>query len=47
MYLDVNNLHGWAISQKLLVNGFECVEQLSEFDKGFIKNYNEIIIILL
>ena len=22
-YLDANNLYGWAISQKLLVNGFK------------------------
>ena len=22
-YLDTNNLHGWAMSQILLVNGFE------------------------
>ena len=23
MYLDANNLHGWAMFQKLLVSGFE------------------------
>ena len=23
MYLDANNLHGWAMSQKLPVNGFK------------------------
>ena len=23
MYLDANNLNGWAISQKLLVDGFK------------------------
>ena len=26
-FLDANNLHGWAISQKLPVNGFKCVEK--------------------
>ena len=24
-YLDANNLYGWAMSQKLLVNGFKWV----------------------
>ena len=29
MYLDPNNLYGWTMSQKLLVDSFEWVEQLS------------------
>ena len=41
MYLDANNLYGWAMSQKLLVNGFEWVEELSKFDEPFIKNFDE------
>ena len=40
-YWGVNNLYGWAMSQKLPVNGFKWVEDLSEFDEGFIKSYNE------
>ena len=40
-YLDVNNLYGWAFSQKLPVNGFEWVKNLSKFNEGFIKEYNE------
>ena len=30
MYLDANNLYGWEISQKLPVNGFKWVKNLSE-----------------
>ena len=41
MYLDANNLYGWAMYQRLPVNGFEWMEQLSEFDKCFIKNFHE------
>ena len=28
-YLDANNLHGWAMSQKLPVNGFMNIYQIS------------------
>ena len=41
MYLDANNLYWWAISQKLPVDGFELIKNLSEFNEDFIKNYNE------
>ena len=41
VYLDANNLYGWEISQKLSVNGFKWLEDLSEFNESFIKNYDE------
>ena len=40
-YLDANNLYGWAMSQKLPVNCFEGVKDLSQFKEDFIKNYDE------
>ena len=40
-YLDANNLYGWAMSQKLPVNGFKWENDLSRFNERFIKNYNE------
>ena len=41
-YLDTNNLYGWAMFQKLPVNGFiQCNKCLSDFNKDFIKNYDK------
>ena len=39
-HLDANNLHGWAMSQKLPINSFRWVEKLPRFNEIFIKNYN-------
>ena len=39
-YLDANNLHGWAMSQKLPVNGFKWIDN-DKINEEFIKNYNE------
>ena len=41
MYLDANNLYGWAMSQKLPIDGFKWVENLSKFNESFIKSYDE------
>ena len=41
MYLDAKNLYGWAMSQKLPVNGFKWVKKLSKINDIFIKNYDE------
>ena len=41
MYLDANNLYGWATSQKLLVNGFEWIIKLSQFNEDFITDYDQ------
>ena len=43
MYLDANILYEWAMSQILLVNGFNWVKNLSRFNERFIKNYDENI----
>ena len=37
MYLDTNNLYGWAMSQKLPVNRFKWVEKLPRFNEVFIE----------
>ena len=41
MHLDANNLYGWAVSQKLPIDGFKWVKNLSTFNERFIKDYNE------
>ena len=40
-YLDVNNLYGWAMRQKLPVNDFKWIEDTSEINEEFVKNYDE------
>ena len=39
--LDANNFYGWAMSQKLLLNGFKWVKDLSKFNEYFIQNYDK------
>ena len=40
-YRDVNNLYWWAMSQKLSVNTFKRIKDISKFDESYIKSYNE------
>ena len=40
-YWDVSNLYGRLMSQKLPVNNFEWIEDTSQSNEDFIKNYNE------
>ena len=40
-YCGVNNLYGWAMSQKIPVNNFEWIEDTSQFNEDFIKSYDE------
>ena len=38
---DGNNFYRCAMSQKLPVNGFKWVEDLSQFNEDFIKKYDK------
>ena len=40
-YLDANNLYGWPMCQKLPVNGFKWVKDVSKTHEKLIKNYDE------
>ena len=42
-YLDSNKLYGWAMSQKLSVNGFRWVNDVSRFNEDFIKITMKIV----
>ena len=37
-YWDINNLNGWAMSEKLPVNNFEWIEDTSQFNEDFISD---------
>ena len=37
----MNNLYGWVMYQKLPVNSLEWIEETSQFNEDFSKNYNE------
>ena len=42
--MKIRNHHtfnGWAMSQKLPVNGFKWINDVTKIDEEFIKNYNE------
>ena len=41
IYWDVNSLYGWAMSQKLLVNNIEWIDDTFQFNEDFIKSYDE------
>ena len=41
MYLDANNLYGWAMFKKLPLNGFLWAKNLNQYASDFIKNYDE------
>ena len=39
--MGLNNLCGWAMSQKLPVTKFEWIEDTSQFNEDFIKRYHQ------
>ena len=41
-YLDGNNLYGWAISQKLPVDGFKWKKNMLKFNEDFIYDIIEV-----
>ena len=37
MYLNANNLYGWAMFKKLPADHFKLIKKLSKFDECFLK----------
>ena len=42
-YLDMNNLHGWAMSEYLPYGGFKWLKNINEFDVMSIIECNSIL----
>ena len=40
-YLDANNLYGKAMTKKLPVRGFKCLDDISKIDEDFVKDYDK------
>ena len=40
-YWGINNLYGLAIPQKMPIDGFKLVDEISQFNEDYIENYNE------
>ena len=40
-HAKANNKYGWAMPQKLPVNGFKWIKDVTKIDEEFIRNYNE------
>ena len=43
-YLDANNLYGAAMSEKLPINGFKWVNDISRINEIFVKSYDKKIV---
>ena len=41
MYLDANNLYGWAMCKKLPIIGYMWAKNLNKYTCDFVKNYDE------